>query len=416
MASDGTKIETFQCQNCGGSIRFNVQKQQFSCVNCGTTAPEYMTGDPVREHPFEEYSMRERAGETFEKAQDVVCGTCGAHVLFEENQAATICPMCGSSQVAVQKLREGVPPDGVIPFQVDRQQAQQNFKRWVKKRWFAPNRFKEAYQEGKLNGVYLPFWTFDAQARANYSGQGGKNYTVKDKDGKTHTRTNWSFVCGTVAANYDDIQICASDNTAAQVVGKIMPYNTIGNTRSYAPAYLAGFSAERYARRADEAYVEAQARMERDLRSRAESEILSHGYDQARVTGLDVEYRNVRYKNVLLPAWLSAFFYSGKQYLYMINGETGRVGGQRPYSVPKIAAAVALVIAIVLFVYLVSEKADAAGLDNGIYAVSSEEACLVNEDSGQLQEATVYLIDQEKELSYGVVWTGQGYDRMGRVS
>ncbi|MDL2253135.1 transposase [Ruminococcaceae bacterium OttesenSCG-928-I18] len=354
------ETESFRCPNCGGTMKWSIPRQVFECVSCRTPGEVQTASDAVFEHPFEGYFQRVESEIAFPEQSFVVCQNCGAEVVFGETQTAAVCPMCSSSQVNLQKQVAGVPPDGIIPFKVDKPQAQENFKKWVKTRWFAPNKLKEAYQQGKLDGVYLPFWTFDADAEASYTGQGGKYVTRTDSEGKTYTETVWTPVSGHISASYDDIQVCAAQERAQQVIDSVLPYNTSVGSNPYAGAYLSGFEAERYAFGADQGVELAKQTMERDLHNKAEWDIQGMGYDTANVFTLNAQYHNIRYKHMLLPAWLSAFAFGGKQYLYVINGETGKVGGQRPYSIPKIIAACLVALAVVLFFILFFNDAEAA--------------------------------------------------------
>ncbi|MEG0379396.1 MAG: hypothetical protein RR614_13045, partial [Eubacterium sp.] len=210
-------------------------------------------------------------------------------------------------------------------------------------------------------GMYLPFWTFDTEAEAWYRGRGGVYVEEENDEGETTTHTEWTSVSGYVSNEYDDIQICAAGEHAQEVVDKILPYSTEENAKVFASGYLSGFGAEHYTFGADQGFEQAQEQIRRDLEERAESDIRRKGYDTADVDKLEVEYQNTEYKHLLLPAWLSAFAYKGKQYTYMINGETGEVGGKRPYSVPKIIAAVLVGLVLLFAVYNIFIKdADAA--------------------------------------------------------
>lgn len=346
------KVDRQVCANCGGTIKWNIAKQRLECASCRTPYEARTTVEQVEEHDFDGYVQREGRRVSFPDNTIIVCGTCGAQIAVDENCTATVCPMCGSSQLLESRQETGVPPDGVIPFRIDRETAQQNFSKWVKSRWFAPNRLKRAYQGGKLQGIYLPFWTFDAEVTSTYWGEGGRTHTERDKEGHVHTRVSWRPVSGTVGGSYDDLQVCATLNSASQVVEKILPYNTCDNTVPFSPSYLSGFLAEHYAVPATQAVETAKAQIRADQASEAESDILRRGFDQARVSDVDIHYHKVTYKHVLLPAWTSAFAYNGKQYMYIINGESGRVGGQRPYSIPKIVAAVAAGAAVVITAFL----------------------------------------------------------------
>lgn len=360
MSEAGVRTESFLCPNCGGTMKWNIRKQQFECASCRVPGEIKTIGDRVIEHDFEGYSRRDRGEESLEEQLCVTCSTCGAEVIFDRNETATTCSMCGSSHVAVEKQQEGVPPDGIIPFKVDKSQAQENFRKWIKRQWFAPDALKKSYQEGRLNGIYIPFWTYDAVAKARYRGQGGESRVERRRDGKTYTRTVWHSVSGWVEGSYDDIQVCATDKSVQMVIDNALPYNTSTGSKPYSSAYLSGFGAERYAIKADEGFSEAKSRIEMDLSKRAERDIMNKGYDVASVDALDVTYENVRYKHVLLPAWFSAFSYKGNRYLYLINGETGKVSGQRPYSAVKIIAAIAAVVIVIVLLINFTSDASAA--------------------------------------------------------
>ena len=51
---------------------------------------------------------------------------------------------------------------------------------------------------------------------------------------------------------------------------------------------------------------------------------------------------------ILLPVWLAAYKYRGKTYRFVVNGRTGRVQGERPYSAWKIAFAVLIGLILAL--------------------------------------------------------------------
>ena len=355
------QVDRHICANCGGTIKWNIAKQRLECASCRTPYEVRTTVERVEEHDFAGYVQREGERVSFPETSVIACGGCGAHIAVDDTCTATVCPMCGSTQLLERRQEAGVPPDGVIPFRIDQDTAQQNFSRWVKSRWFAPNRLKQAYQAGKLQGIYLPFWTFDACVTSHYWGQGGETYVVEDKDGNRDTRIRWFPVSGVVEGSYDDLQVCATLHEASQVVEKVLPYNTVDNTTPFSSSYLSGFLAERYAVPATEAVETARKQVYSDQEQQAERDILSRGYDRARVNSLDITYHTLTYKHVLLPAWTSAFAYNGKQYMYIINGESGKVGGQRPYSIPKIVAAVGAAVAVVVGAVLLLTGAAAPG-------------------------------------------------------
>lgn len=342
------EIKMVVCKNCGGDLKWNIGKQQFECGSCHSTAELNAAHEKVVEHALDNYAERDTEQLRFADETLIACSTCGAQVVFDKHTTATVCPMCGSAQVAEKKQIAGVPPDGIIPFKVDKVEAQENFRKWVKHCWFAPNRLKKSYQEGKMDGIYIPFWTFDADADVRFVGRGGTKHYYTDSNGDSQTEVRWKPTKGQFSASYDDLQVCASDGREAERVAGILPYDTSNGSIPYSSAYLSGFGARRYAVRANEAVANAKEQMESDLELRAKEEIENQGYDEAEIVTMEVDYTNVRYKHVLLPAWISVFTYGGEQYLYMVNGESGTVDGNYPFSIPKIVAAVVVGIAMVI--------------------------------------------------------------------
>lgn len=341
------KTQTFVCANCGGIIKYDIKSEKFRCSSCKVESKIETLSENVLEYDFSQYTEREKNSVAFEGVAVVHCQNCGCEITFDEKEIATTCPMCSSTQVATVKQAGGIPPEGIVPFKIDKNEAGQKFKEWVKSRWFAPNDFKKKRTDGSLNGMYLPFWTYDATAIATYTGRGGNNRTEEDKDGKTITVTDWTFVSGVVSSSFDDLQVCASEKE--KDIKNILPFNTIDSTKPYSTAYLSGFHAELYTIKADKAFESAKKTMESELRSLASKDIRVR-YDVAEVNSINTIYSNVTYKHLLLPVWGSAFGYHGKTYNYFVNGETGKVDGNRPYSVPKILMAV---IGIPILIFLI---------------------------------------------------------------
>lgn len=345
-----TEVEakTFVCQSCGGTIKYDIGSKEFRCSSCRAKYEPESLSDEVCEYDFSEYAERESRVTPFEGLAAVRCQNCGFEITFDEHQVSAVCPMCASTQLAEVKQAAGIPPEGIIPFQIDEKEASQKFRSWVKSRWFAPNKFKKSYCEGALKGMYLPFWTYDADAKGYYTGRGGRNRTVKDKDGKTHTETDWYHVSGEVYDSFNDILVCASEKE--REIRGILPFDTVEKTVPYSPSYLSGFYTEIYKIKADKGFESAQSVVRNRLRSLATQDIL-RSYDREDLHNVKIEYQSVTYKHVLLPVWSSAYSYAGKVYHYFVNGETGSVSGKRPYSAIKIGLAVTAVLILVAIIF-----------------------------------------------------------------
>ena len=331
---------TTVCPNCGGRVSYDIHSGIFRCESCRSEIRVETAKDTVDEYSIDGYSMREREGKPLTGVSTAICQSCGGEIYFDAHETAKRCPMCGSAQIRADVATSGVAPEGVVPFRIDAQDAQQRFRKWISRRWFAPNRLKKTYGEGRLEGLYVPCWTYDADTCADYTGQGGRTRTVRGRDGKTRTETDWYHVSGRVYRSFNDLLVCASKNVTGELVEKLAPFDTVNNIRPFACEYLSGYKAERYSIDGLQAFERAKEQMARELNSDAESDILSKGYSQSRIYSLSPRFRDVTYKGVLVPMYAAHYGYGGQTYSYAINGQTGKIFGRYPKSVPKIIAAV----------------------------------------------------------------------------
>lgn len=368
-------LEQYRCANCGGTIKWNITKKKMECAACRTPYEPEGEGRQIQKHAYGSLAEDEKRLILFAELTVMQCSVCGAELTFDSDDTAKVCPLCGSSNVWSQRQDVGIPPDGIIPFQIDRAQAQRLFRKWVKTRWFAPGGLKKTFQEGCLQGMYVPFWSFDAEADAFYQGRGGRERRVKDAAGKNKTVVDWKRVTGTVGQTFCGIQIPAASGDVRQVLGTVLPYHAEKYAVPFAPMYLSGSSAERYTVSVSDGLENAKKKMESELRQRAKAQIRRRGHDRAQVDSIRMTLERTTYQHLLFPVWCSAYVYGGERYLYVINGETGVVGGKRPYSIPKIVAAVVLALALLWGIYS-DTKADAAPLDGVFEAqVGQDDVC-----------------------------------------
>ncbi len=328
------------CESCGGAIRYDAVSETFRCASCGRAIRVVPPKSTIDEYAISGYRLRESSSAPLSGVYTAKCPGCGAEVFFEAQQTAKRCPMCAGALVRSEAAQSGIAPEGVVPFRVDPYEAQKRFGEWIKKRWFAPNELKKAYAEGALEGLYVPFWTYDADVKADYSGFGGRTRMVRTHDGKTTAKTDWFPASGTVYRAFDDLLVCGSSNVSGTLAERVAPFNTVGDIKPFTPQFLTGYSAERYSIDGESCFRTAQQRIESAMRSAAQNDIMSRGYDCARVSACSVMYKDVTYKNVLCPMYTAAYGYHSQTYHYAINGETGRVSGNYPKSAAKITLAV----------------------------------------------------------------------------
>lgn len=350
-----TKDETDRkCPNCSGVMVFDPGTGGLYCPFC-----DYVEKIPATQNaPKKAKELDFGSAHNTEncdwgaKKKIVLCNGCGAESIYDELQTASVCPFCSSNQVMDTHSEDTIAPGGVVPFQITDKQASNNFQTWIKRKWFCPKLAKESAKPTSFNGIYLPYWTFDTNTFTNYTGQYGKNRTVRDREGKTKTVTDWYNVRGQYQEFIDDELVLASKNHNDSILKGLEPYETDKN-KTYKPEYLAGFAAERYSIGLKEAWEIAKTSIHRYLSKNIEQKILKERHaDKVRELYLNSNYNDVKFKYLLLPIWSSNFKYKEKIYHFMVNGQTGKVSGNAPISVPKVILTSFIGILIIAGIYL----------------------------------------------------------------
>ncbi len=358
----------YYCEGCGGVMEFDIASQKLKCPNCGNSEKIKNDKSKIQEHKFSKRAA-EKLGVTEKTSQIMECKGCGAKVEIAADCTATECPYCGSKYVLADKQVESIVPDGVVTFKIDKHKAGEVFAKWIKKKWLAPGDLKNLYERDKLQGVYLPYWTFDADTVCEYYAEGGKHRKVKEKDSNGNevekTVTDWYPVSGRVKEEFDDVLVKASKNLKPSLLEAIEPYNT-KELVSYEPTYLSGYGAECYTVSLEDAHKEARDKMENELRSMSRKDVLRK-YDEVRNLSVDIDYDDETYKHIMIPVYATAYNYKGNTYPVLINGQTGKISGKYPKSKAKIAIIVAIIAAaIAAFVFASGSKKDSKK-DNTTY-------------------------------------------------
>ncbi|MEM7723882.1 MAG: TFIIB-type zinc finger domain-containing protein [Pseudomonadota bacterium] len=355
----------FPCDNCGADMRFDPGEDRLICDHCGNTAPMEQLDGPwggdASAHVELDYNTAIAAklpAEDMEETRVSQCPSCGAQVEFDPDTHAKECPFCATPVVTDTGTHRHIKPKGLIPFQLDERAAKDKMNGWLGRLWFAPNGLQENAKKGRrLEGIYVPYWTYDADTATRYRGQRGNAYYVtrKGSDGKTRRerKIRWRPAAGRVTRFFDDILILASRSLPKRFTDRLAPWD-LTQLDSYRPEFLSGFRAEGYTVELDEGLEEAKQIMERQIRKDIRRDI---GGDEQRISSMDTRISDVTFKHLLLPVWVAAYKYRGKSYRFVVNGQTGKVQGERPWSAIKIALAIlaALIVAGVA-AYLYSEN------------------------------------------------------------
>lgn len=352
------------CSNCGGTLNFKPGVNKLVCQFCRTENEIVQEEAVIEEIDFFEFLEKKF---DLEEKMDVItvrCKSCGATTTLKPNITSDQCPYCASPLVVSDGSTSSLlKPKSLLPFVIEQKKAVEEFRKWVKGLWFAPSKLqKQATSTDKLKGLYIPYWTYDSKTTSQYSGERGDYYYVTEtytttENGQSVTKTRevrkirWTFVSGTVYSSFDDILILASNSLPEKYTNKLEPWDT-QNLVPFNEMYLSGFQAESYQVDLKQGFEKAKSIMETVIRDAARHDI---GGDEQRVDTLSTIYDDVTFKHILLPIWLSSYRYSNKVYRFLVNGRTGEVQGERPYSAVKIALAILgglAIIAVGIFSYM----------------------------------------------------------------
>ena len=339
----------FPCEQCGADYRFDPEKGALVCDFCGHEEPidaGPWKGGALREQDFAAAAAGHVAEADIIEARISKCPNCGAEITLDDATHAGQCPFCATPVVTDTGTHRQIKPRGVLPFAFDERTAHKAMDDWLGRLWFAPNGLKDYARKGrKMDGVYVPYWTFDAQTASRYRGEQGIVYyetrTVM-RDGKREqvqvAKVRWRPKSGAVARFFDDVLVLGSTSLPKSYTDALQPWD-LSALEPYQPHYLSGFRAEAYTVELTDAFTEARAHMDRVIERDVRFDI---GGDRQRIHHIDTALSDVTFKHVLLPVWTAAYRYQGQSYRFVVNGRTGQVRGERPWSAIKILVAVVL--------------------------------------------------------------------------
>ncbi|MCB1754717.1 MAG: primosomal protein N' (replication factor Y) - superfamily II helicase [Gammaproteobacteria bacterium] len=339
----------FPCEQCGALLKYDIGTTDLKCSYCGHSNTIVNSSEPILEYNIH-HALREleRAKILDPEITVVRCNTCAAEFDLDPNSHAGECPYCGTTVVTGTGHVKPIKPKALLPFAISADQARDSYKKWLSGLWFAPNALKKyAREDQKLNGVYIPYWTYDSSTQTAYTGQRGDVYYVRQSytavvNGRQVRQTRmvpkirWTPVSGRTHRHFDDVLVGASRSLPRQIMDWLQPWD-LENLIPYTEAYLSGFNSEIYQVDLDEGFNRARQIMDNAIRSDVARAI---GGDQQQIHSVNTQHSETTFKHVLLPLWSAAFRFRGKTYRFVVNGRNGKTRGERPWSFIKISLAV----------------------------------------------------------------------------
>lgn len=363
--SEGEQIYVDQlvdidCPSCGSRLLYSAEHQTLRCNHCGHREDFNRANDQVVERDLAS-ALSQLSHFTPEHHGKKIydCGGCSAKFALDQDQTRIICAFCGSENVNVEAFdHRFVQPSGVIPFSISASKAKEKFKDWLKRGWFHPSKLKKIASIDGLHGVYIPFWTFDAHTKNRWSGEAGYYYyeTVNVYvNGKWESRQvrkiRWVPRAGQFDHFFDDVLVSGSGNMSQAFLDRILPFN-LNELVNFDPRLLAGWESEVYSVELNEGWARGEKIMDQQLYHMAAYAL---GGDTQRNLRIFTQKTNQSFKHIILPIWLASYRYRGKIFRFVVNGQTGKVYGQKPIAWWKIILLVILFISILAAIYFLRE-------------------------------------------------------------
>ena len=349
----------YKCPGCGGGIKFDSDSQSMKCPYCGQTFElenvkafnETLEAEKPDEFDWEEYDETTGSGDWKEDEsahlKNYVCSSCGGEIVGEDTMAATHCPYCGDPVILQDRVSGMLKPDYVIPFKLDKDDAKAALANHLKNKWLLPKEFKEQNVIDKITGLYVPFWLFDADTQGSGRFRCTRVHRWSDSQ-YNYTRTDYFSVIREGTANFRKVPVDGSKKMDDAFMESIEPFD-YSQLADFDMAYLTGYLADKYDVDAKASKPRAEERIKTSV-----SEFLRANvgpYATCIPESCSVRFKNGQIRYALLPVWVLNSEYKGKKYSFAMNGQTGKLVGNLPISMGKLAAtffgALAAVFAVV---------------------------------------------------------------------
>lgn len=326
----------YKCPCCGGKIEFDSGLQQMKCPYCDTTFDVSTLKDfddvlqqdaqaPDDMHWETQAGSEWGQGET-DQMGVYTCNSCGGELVADANTAATSCPFCGNPVVLTGRLAGDLKPDYVIPFKLDKEAAKAALRKHMSGKKLVPKLFKSENHLDEIKGVYVPFWLFDADADANIRYHATRIRTWSDSN-YNYTETSHFALLRAGSIGFDHVPVDGSSKMADDLMESIEPFD-FNDAVDFQTAYLAGYLADRYDVSAEESIARANSRVKKS--TEAAFAATATGYATVQAESSNIRLSNGKAKYALYPVWLLQTSWNNQNFLFAMNGQTGKMVGDLP--------------------------------------------------------------------------------------
>lgn len=374
-------IVNYKCPACTGPLHFVGSSGKLECDYCGSVFD--VAEIEAQQKPKEEAAAaafqqqhQHQAQQAAEAAQFAAegwdasqltdqwgaegqgmraynCPSCGAELICDETTAATSCPYCGNNTIVPGQFSGTLKPDLILPFKLDKEAAVSALKKHYQGKRFLPKRFSDQNHIQEIRGIYVPFWLFDGAADADVMFEATRSHSHRQGKYEVTTTEHYNVHrAGSLA--FEKVPVDASSKIPDDHMDSIEPFD-YSELRPFSTAYMPGFLADKYDVSAGDCIARADDRCETSVLNALSDTV--HGYETVTPLNHEVLLHRGKVFYAMLPVWLLSTKWKDKDYLFAMNGQTGKLVGDLPVDRGRFwgtFAAIALPIAAAIAALLMS--------------------------------------------------------------
>ena len=329
--------ERYKCP-CGGTYEFDIKTQMLKCPFCDSviSQEEYdaMAAQKLAESNIDIKNGATRmdtdpeTGEMIQEGQQetYVCNSCGGEITPALTSISEKCPFCDSPIVLSGKISDA-QPDIIIPFKFDQKKVQEAYSKHIATKHFVPRSFNAEARKKEIQGIYVPFWLLSCKADGDVNLDCQKITRRRNGDQEITEHEHYD-VYRKSHMEFNDLPADASKEMDDDLMDSIEPFNT-KEALAFKTAYVSGFSATKY----DVGVEESYPRFEKRMRETFVKTIIDKsvkGYDKVDVIDSHVDFSDRSIKYAMFPVWIIRNKWNGKDFIFAVNGQTGKLVGNLP--------------------------------------------------------------------------------------
>lgn len=344
------KAQSYTCPQCGGYLAYNLVISGLACQHCGYQANvrAHTVGPSAGKNEFTEDAMK-HADQGWGRLRNLIhCQQCGAELSYPQGAVATSCPFCGSNSVNVTVNESNLfQPKALIPFSIKPDQLNQFTQNWIRDGWMHPSTLSASARVDKFIPFYLPYWAFSTDISLDWEAEVAHNVTESYFDAssnswQTRTTTEWRWENGKVQKAFSNFLVNGvnAKRLNPNILGELYPFD-MSKLVGFDPDFLVGINANAYDVDLNTAWAEAKTKIREEARELA---IQDASNNQVRNLSIDLSYSDESWRYLFLPVYIAVYQFDRKSFQVMVNGQTGKVFGQKPIDWKKVWFAIILAL------------------------------------------------------------------------